>query len=911
MNNLIHGAKWWKFDFHNHTPKSTDFGRGDVSEKEISCKEWLLEYMLQKIDCIAVTDHNTGGWIDSLKLAYNELVEEKPEGYRELYIFPSVELSVQGGIHVLAILGTESTSEDIALLIGECGYSGTPGDSNSVTSKSLEIVIETIVKKGGIAIPAHVDEGAGLFGQLNGNSLEQALKNNSENLLALELIKNNFEFPEIYKQSKLNLTKIVGSDSHKKDEIGRKYSWVKMSSPSLDALKLALHDGEDGVIRYDFTDKNPNSISNRYFIKSITVKNGFKAGNGSDLVAKFNPWLTSIIGGRGSGKSTIINYLRIVLDRTDEMPAEVQKDFDNFNRIGKKGISGMLRDETSIEVEIFNDGKLQLISWYKQTRSIKTFDKSTNGWTDAIEVSNINDLFPIQIFNQKELYALTGNPSKLIDLIDSQFDKQKWLEEKELLIEQWLALRAKQRQLKKSVKEETNLKVQLESTDNKIKLYESSEFKETLNTFNQMNTLNEFFSQTNNKITNFISEIESFKAKLPKINKSDKIDELLTDDSSDFITNLNDILALVETKIAESIDALAPYKTDLETQINSLSWFEKYSNAKVAYEAITDKIKEFGNESYEVLIQRQTSLKGKMALILNQKKELDALLIEIKALYSQIISKEKELREKRQLVINRWKETDNEENPLLTIDLHAMGDTEQGNVSFRKLLRKEGTEFASSIYTFDEENQNGTGLIYDIANSTAEQKWDNLFENIRSFISATETDKKGLDLRLVRHIGWLKENTPEDIDRLMIWVPEDKVILKFKKQGKDVDIDAGSAGERTAGMLGLLLALNNIPLIIDQPEDDLDTRLISNFVVPSFKNLKQNRQLLLVTHNPNIAVNANSDNIIHMSFNNGQIVVAGNDALQERNLRNAVCDVMEGGKAALNSRYYRISKALN
>ena len=178
-------------------------------------------------------------------------------------------------------------------------------------------------------------------------------------------------------------------------------------------------------------------------------------------------------------------------------------------------------------------------------------------------------------------------------------------------------------------------------------------------------------------------------------------------------------------------------------------------------------------------------------------------------------------------------------------------------------------------------------------------------------MSITESDRKGYDTRLARHVEWLRENTAEDLDRLLVWVPEDKLILKFKKDGKEHDIQTGSAGERTAGMLGLLLALNEVPLIIDQPEDDLDTSLISNFVVQGFKALKQKRQLILVTHNPNIAVNANSDNIIHMNYQSGQIVVSGNDALQEKSIRTAVCSVMEGGREALDKRYYRISLALN
>nr|WP_321452593.1 AAA family ATPase [uncultured Carboxylicivirga sp.] len=910
MNN-IHGAKWWKFDFHNHTPKSIDYGRGDDTQKEITCKDWLLEYMQKEIDCIAVSDHNTGSWIDLLKIAYKELKEENHPDFRQLYIFPAVEISVHGGIHLLAILDLDKSSEDIALLIGDCGYSGTPGDSNGVTTKSLEQVIETIVKKGGIAIPAHVDEGAGMFGQITGPSLEQTLRNNSENLLALELIDKNYEFPELYKQSKLNLTNIVGSDSHKIEEIGRRYSWVKMSTPTIDALKLALHDGDDGVIRFDSIEKNPNEYQNKYFIKSIKVENGFKAGNGNPLISKFNPWLSSIIGGRGSGKSTIVNYLRIALDRVDEMPTEVQNEFNKFFKVGKKGVSGMLRDNTKIEVEIFNNGILQTIKWENNVHTLKTMNSETNMWSEPMAVTNIKELFPIQIFNQKELYSLTNNPSKLIDLIDSQFDKLKWNEEKKQLLDVWLSKRAKQRQLNKSIEEEKNLKAQIDSTANKIKLYESSEFKDTLNNYNQLNSLNEFFNNTNSKIVNLSSQIENLKASLSNIEVPDKIKDLVVDDSFAFIEGLNVALTAFEQKISEAIELIAPYKPNLLEQIQSLSWHEKYKEAKSAYDAIIDKIKEFGNESYEVLIQRQSSLKGKMALIQNQKNELEELKTELTKLYSEIISKEKELRIKRQEIINKWKETDNGEDPFLTIELQTMGDTEQANSSFRKLMRKEGNEFANNIYTIDYESETSSGIISEIIEEEESKRWDKRLEVVAKFIQATESDKKGFDLRLVRHVKWLKDNTPEDIDRLIVWTPEDRLVLKFKKQGKSVDIQSGSAGERTAGMLGLLIALNNMPLIIDQPEDDLDTRLISKFVVPSFKNLKQNRQLILVTHNPNIAVNANSDNIIHMSFNNGQIVVSDNDALQERDIRNAVCEVMEGGKTALNSRYYRISKALN
>ena len=102
----IHGAKWWKFDFHNHTPASFDYGKGANQESilGISPEKWLLDYMEKEIDCVAITDHNSGEWIDKLKNEYSRMEANPPEGFRPIYLFPGVEISVNGGFHLLAIL---------------------------------------------------------------------------------------------------------------------------------------------------------------------------------------------------------------------------------------------------------------------------------------------------------------------------------------------------------------------------------------------------------------------------------------------------------------------------------------------------------------------------------------------------------------------------------------------------------------------------------------------------------------------------------------------------------------------------------------------------------------------------------------------------------------------------------------
>ncbi len=908
MDTVIHGAKWWKFDFHNHTPKSSDFGKGDANHKAISPEDWLLMYMKAGIDCVAVTDHNSGEWVDTLKEALAALEASQPVGYRKLYLFPGVEISATGNIHILALFDPTAGAKQVQALLGAVGFpTEHMGTTDAVCTSSVEKVIVKIHDAGAIAIPAHVDEACGLF-TLSGFTLTQALK--SDGLLAIEVINKAVAKPELYNQAKLQLAEVVGTDSHIAAQVGTNYTWVKMSEPSLDALKLALHDKEDGIIRKDEIAVDPNVISNRYFIKSLTVTSGFKAGNGTPLKIEFSPWLTSVIGGRGSGKSTIINYLRIALARIDEMPEEVQAEFNKFNQIGRKNGTGMLRNETTIEVEIFKDGKLHLITWRNSSHTLQVWNTATGTWDAPSTISNIKELFPVQIFSQKELYALTGNPSKLIELIDSQFDKPAWIEAKDKLITKWLADMATRRLLSHAITEEANIRAQLGSVKNKIELFESSAYKDTLNNFNKFTATNKFFTDTNEAVSEFILQLEELKESVPKLEIPDTIKDAIVDDSLLFVQTMNGALAEAKKKLAEAIALISTYKENLPEQFNALSWFEEFEKAKQAYAGIAGSIQDFGDESYEVLIQRKATLSDKLELIETQKATFATLSESLKALYISIIDKEKELRAKRNEIIGRWKTIDDEDNPFLIIELHPMSDAENANETFRQLIRKPGGEFADYIFGEKEETGAKWGMIANIIDEPEATRWEKRHEEIIEFLSATEADKKHLDLRLARQLDFLRQNTPEDIDRLVVWVPEDKLVLKFRKEGEVEDIESGSAGERTAGMLGLLLALNDIPLIIDQPEDDLDTKLISKFVVDGFKKLKNKRQLAIVTHNPNIAVNANSENVVYMDFVTGQVIVAGNNALQDKQIRNAVCEVMEGGRDALDKRYYRISKAV-
>ncbi len=232
------GARWWKFDFHTHTPASNDYGKGEsqATLKNRTPKEWLLDYMHSGIECIAITDHNSGAWIDLLKSALAELASEQPADFRPIYLFPGVEISVHGGIHLLAILGCDNNTSDIDSLLGAIGFTGTKGSSDAVTTKSFVEVVDAIVSAGGIAIPAHVDEDNGIFRQI-GNTLLQIL--DCEQIFAMELVDASYSKPPLFLHKKLSWTEVT---------------WIGLAlSIGTSRTKVSwqsFHLGQDGIALY-------------------------------------------------------------------------------------------------------------------------------------------------------------------------------------------------------------------------------------------------------------------------------------------------------------------------------------------------------------------------------------------------------------------------------------------------------------------------------------------------------------------------------------------------------------------------------------------------------------------------------------------------------------------------------------
>lgn len=301
------GARWWKFDLHTHTPASVDYGAGptQASLRGMSPRDWLLDYMRAGVDCVAVTDHNSGEWIDELKAALAALEREASSDYRPLHLFPGVEITANGGIHVLAVLGPGKGSSHVATLLGAAGYGGEPGCSDVAASKAPIGVVEAILDAGGLPILAHVDGPSGA-GALPGNTLKPL--RDVEGLLAVEVVDADREMPGAYRENRPAWAEVLGSDSHHPSGgraarfPGSHYTWVKMARPSLEGLRLALLDGGGfSIRRSDEAEALDPFARPGHFVEAIEIGEARYMGRGEPSRLEFHPAFNVLVGGRGTG----------------------------------------------------------------------------------------------------------------------------------------------------------------------------------------------------------------------------------------------------------------------------------------------------------------------------------------------------------------------------------------------------------------------------------------------------------------------------------------------------------------------------------------------------------------------------------------------------------------------------------
>ena len=231
------------------------------------------------------------------------------------------------------------------------------------------------------------------------------------------------------------------------------------------------------------------------------------------------------------------------------------------------------------------------------------------------------------------------------------------------------------------------------------------------------------------------------------------------------------------------------------------------------------------------------------------------------------------------------------------------GSKETVEEEFRNLINRDYGGFEKDILS-SEGKEGLLSVLFQNAGQTMEQRIENLKSKLFDIYAKKSEDVA--DKRFAYHI---QELPPDNIDRLLCWFPEDSLDVHYslKDGGGFKSVEHGSPGQKTAALLAFILSYGIEPLVLDQPEDDLDNHLIYDLVVTQLREIKQLRQVLIVTHNANIVVNGDAENVVALDVIEGQTKIVTQDGLQEQSVRDEICRVMEGGKEAFDQRYKRLN----
>ncbi|WP_419164157.1 TrlF family AAA-like ATPase [Candidatus Palauibacter sp.] len=922
------GARWWKFDLHAHTPASTDF-RGDVEPRE-----WLLACMGAGLDCVAVTDHNSGEWIDRLKTALRDLEEQQPAGFRPLQLFPGVELSVNGGFHLLVILDLAATTAEVNGLLGAVGYRGTRGCSDGVTETSPIETVRAVLDAGAIPLPAHVDGPKGLLeprdeapasARLDPQTLTQVL--DCAEVLAAEVIDPSIPKPQIYTERHLKWTEVLGSDAHKSADLGSRYTWVKMAAPSLDGLRLALLDGAGySTRRSDDTESFDPLRVPTHCVEGIRITDARYMGRGEPAELRFSPWLNALVGGRGTGKSTVVHALRLVSRREDELThleetSEARVTFDGFNRMPRNRMArGGLRHETTVAWSVLRGGVRHRVHWRNDGQGTVVEDHTDHGqWVDSASQAVPPDRFPIRIFSQGQIAGLAAEDHQaLMHVIDEAANTAEVRRDLEGARSAFYSTRAGIRELDARLsRRPPELVVEQEDVERKLARFEEAAHKAVLKEYRrrdrQRTEVDRQFgelSEAADRIERTADEIE------PTDVPAAVFDEDSTGDdaAAQVISVLHEAMRDAREGVRSVANRLRAKATEQRAALGDSTWSDARGEAVERYGALVEALRAVdveGPEQYGALVQERQRLRSEREQLESEQEERDKLVERADAQLGEIARLRRRLSGVRRDFLAEVLADD----PFVRIELRPYkAEPLLLERQLREILNVINDRFREDILVL-EDGDPVQGVVAELVREVSPEAPDpavvreRRLERIKGRFESAGMGEGDFGGHFNNYCAREFDRSPELLDRLLAWFPKDGLTVEYSPKGDGRDftsIAQASAGQRSAAMLAFLLAHGDEPLVLDQPEDDLDNHLIYDLVVRQIRENKLRRQIIVVTHNPNIVVNGDAEMLHVMDFSAGQCRVAQEGSLQEREIRDEVCRVMEGGRDAFERRYRRL-----
>ena len=854
IENMNRGSEWRIWDLHFHTPSSYDYKDNSVTNEDI-----VQGLAAAGVSVVAITDHYV---MDVSRIRELQYLGQS----HHLSVLPGIEFcSELGGseaVHFIGIFPETADLESIWTKIqGQCNLTRADIDDRGGYERVCCEFVKTcnlILSLGGL-VTVHAGKKSNTLEGIRNNLLvKQELK---QDLLSrfrplLDVGKpedvdgyRKYVFPDIG----FSLPVIMCSDNHNIHEYTVKEKmWIK-ANPTFEGLKQILYEPDERV-RIQTTKPDEKNIY--HVIDSIKLN---EEGFWNDTLF-LNPNLNTIIGGRSTGKSSLLkaiaakhgskdieadDYIRDHLDgvtiQWQDGTDQIGREIDYFKQNYMHDIASEDRRLNELVEEVIrNKDKSSLLGKYYDT--IKELTKSiTHGvfmlfqtHKDFVEKSN-----ELKTFGKKE-----GVQQQIALLKEKIVELQKG---SEITHEDQLVFESQAAKIKENLKN-------VECADHDLivleKLLILTPFNNKFEEQNQTNTLSFGLN-----LSEFAREFKNL-----KINTEQQFCNLVRKYIESTQTTKDKLLAQCK-EIAES----ATYQ-------KGLAYIE-------------------GNKELKDITAKVAEEEKKLSIIEACQLQLDALKLKIKDYFNEVVEKHCVMKATAEDVVKNL----NISYDGLTIDVILNHHREKLQQFLEARLNLRGYErqeyLAKFIKYYDSDNkQYIRDILKQLLNEQIQLKNSNTSLNVATELLSQNWYSLNYEL-----------SYQGDLFRQM------------------------SEGKQAFVVLKLLLEFSDkkCPILIDQPEDSLDNRAIYNELVKYIKTKKTERQIILVTHNSNVVVSADAENVIvanqdgndshnrdgiRFQYVNGALEFtkpkdpSENIVLYAQGIREHVCDILEGGKDAFVKR---------
>jgi len=884
---MSNGANFHLADLHVHSPADARYSLSsdcDVSTnagKKKFAERFVTTAMERGLSVVGITDHNSVEWVDLIRDA---------AAASDLVVFPGFEISTNPeAIHVVCLFEPTTPKSRLEDLITQLDL---PRDerlhedgSNRLCGKTLRELLAFVWDNGGIPIAAHVTSDHGVLNSLKGEPRIHAWRD--ENLVACEIPKARSEYSDatfeaetirnerdLYERDRA-IACIYSSDARSLDEVGCRSTYIKLSSLSIEGLKQAFLDWESRI-------RHPDELPKTNFSRLVGVK--WKGAFLDGLMIHFNRNMNCLIGGKGTGKSTIIETIRYAIGLAPQgEDTSVQHD-QIISEVFKAG------SEVELLVEYHEPQPTEYLirRAYNSEPVVHRWDPETGSAGEALRDLTPLDILPgVEIYGQKEILELSRNQSVQGSLLGRFIGKrtQEAFERDEADIQRALTANAK------------NIIGQQENLENLAELrQELAQLKERKRQYDETGLLDQLDEQRSYVqelalLDRADDEVREAGKKLAAFRESVPVDPSILAESAleglpnrgllsrgrQVLSDLNDSVERLSDELQEDIDKAASALGEIRGE-----WEPMRAEAQQRYdELVSDLDAEDVNPDDYMELERRIAL-------------LEPKLGEQGAVEDRLET----LRTKREDLLDQL--DDNRRSHFRALE----GAAQEVNRQLENILKVE-VEFAGSTGTFLDE----LGNLRSGARSKQLQRIvehedftpRRLAEALRKGATSVESRfdvTKSTGEKLVAAC-----DTERTFELETLRIPN-SVSISFNIGSEDApnfrSTSHLSVGQRCTAILLLILLHEPFPLLVDQPEDDLDNSFVYSDVVRRLREEKERRQFVIATHNANIPVLGDAELITVLAAEHGRLTLpdCSHGSIDDEELRVAVERILEGGREA-------------